>query len=88
MGANVDYRSRLNKIQARMEGENLDALVATRLSTAGYVFGGFIPWRSIAIIPREGEPELYVPGLDAERLKDECFFKNVNLAAPFPGMTA
>jgi len=88
VGANVDYRGRLNKIQARMEEEGLDALIATRLSTQGYVFGAFVPWRSIAIIPQQGEPELYVPGLDAERLKDDCFFKNVNLAAPFPGMTA
>lgn len=88
MGANVDYRGRLNKIQARMEEEGLDALIATRLSTQGYVFGAFVPWRSIAIIPQQSEPELYVPGLDAERLKDDCFFKNVNLAAPFPGMTA
>ncbi len=87
MGANVDYRGRLAKIQGRMDDQGLDALVATRLSTVGYVFGGFVPWRSVAIIPRQGEPELYVVGLDAERLKDDCFFKNVNLTAPFPGMT-
>ncbi len=86
MGAHVDYRARLMKIQNRMDEQAIDVLIATRLSTVGYVFGAFIPWRGIAVIPSEGEPELYVLALDAERVKDDSFYKNVNPVGPLPGM--
>jgi Xaa-Pro dipeptidase len=83
----VDYPARLEKIQAKMEEGGIDVLVATRLSTVGYVFGAFVPWRGVAVIPGRGEPQLYVAGLDSERVKDDGYFKGVNTAAPLPGMT-
>ncbi len=86
MGAHIDYPARLRKIQEGMGERGIDALIATRLSTVGYVFGAFVPWRGIAIVPRDGEPELYVLALDAERVKDDSFFKNVNPVGPLPGM--
>jgi Xaa-Pro aminopeptidase len=61
-------------------------LIATRLSTVGYIFGAFVPWRSIAVIPKDEEPELYVLALDAERVKDDSFYKNVSPVGPLPGM--
>ena len=86
MSAHVDYPARLRRIQDRMGEQGIDALVATRLSTVGYVFGAFVPWRGIALIPSDGEPELYVLALDAERVKDDSFYKNVNPVGPLPGM--
>ena len=86
MGTHVDYSARLRKIQDRMGEQGIDALIATRLSTVGYVFGAFVPWRGIAVIPREGEPELFVLALDAERVKDESFYKGVQPVGPLPGM--
>ncbi len=86
MSTQVDYEARLKKIQAKMDEQDIDVLIATRLSTVGYVFGAFVPWRGVAVIPREGEPQLYVLGLDSERVKDDSFFKNVTGVAPLPGM--
>jgi Xaa-Pro aminopeptidase len=86
MSAHVDYPARLKKIQDRLGEQGIDALIATRLSTVGYVFGAFVPWRGIAVIPREGEPELYVLALDSERVKDDSFFKNVQPTGPLPGL--
>ncbi len=86
MSTLVDYGARLGKIQAKMEEQDIDVLIATRLSTVGYLFGAFVPWRGIAIIPRQGEPQLYVVGLDSERVKDDSYFKNVTAVAPLPGM--
>ncbi len=82
----MDYEARLKKIQAKMDDQDIDVVIATRLSTVGYVFGAFVPWRSVAVIAREGEPQLYVLGLDSERVKDDSFFKNVTGVAPLPGM--
>jgi len=86
LSAQADYEARLKKIQAKMDEQDIDVLIATRLSTVGYVFGAFVPWRGVAVIPREGEPQLYVLGLDSERVKDDSFFKNVTGVAPLPGM--
>ncbi|UCH87393.1 MAG: aminopeptidase P family protein [Dehalococcoidia bacterium] len=86
MSTQADYEARLKKIQAKMDEQDIDVLIATRLSTVGYVFGAFVPWRGVAVIPREGEPQLYVLGLDSERVKDDSFFKNVTGVAPLPGM--
>jgi Xaa-Pro dipeptidase len=86
MSAHVDYPARLRKIQEKMAEQGIDVLIATRLSTVGYVFGAFVPWRGITVIPREGEPELYVLALDSERVKDDSFFKNVQPVGPLPGM--
>jgi Xaa-Pro aminopeptidase len=82
----VDYETRLAKIQDALASKDIDVLIATRLSTVGYVFGSFVPWRGVAIIPREGEPRLYVAALDAERVKDDSYFKGVVFAGPLPGM--
>ena len=87
MSTQADHKARLKKIQAKMDEQDIDVLIATRLSTVGYVFGAFVPWRGIAVIGREGEPQLYVLGLDSERVKDDSFFKNVTGVAPLPGMT-
>ncbi|MGB6837839.1 MAG: Xaa-Pro peptidase family protein [Dehalococcoidia bacterium] len=86
MGTHIDYPARLRKIQEGMGEQDIDLLIATRLSTVGYVFGAFVPWRGIAVIPRDGEPELYVLALDAERVKDDSFYKSVNPVGPLPGM--
>jgi len=87
LSTQADHKARLKKIQAKMDEQDIDVLIATRLSTVGYVFGAFVPWRGIAVIPREGEPQLYVLALDSERVKDDSFFKNVTGVAPLPGMT-
>ena len=86
MGTHADYRARLKRIQDVLAEEGIDALLATRLSTIGYVFGAFVPWRGAALVPREGEPELYVLALDAERVKDDSFFKDIRPVGPLPGM--
>jgi len=86
LSTQADHKARLKKIQAKMDEQDIDVLIATRLSTVGYVFGAFVPWRGVAVIPREGEPQLYVLGLDSERVKDDSFFKNVTGVAPLPGM--
>jgi Xaa-Pro dipeptidase len=82
----ADYEARLGKIQAKMGEQGVDVLIATRLSTVGYVFGSFVPWRGVAVVARQGEPRLYVTGLDSERVKDDSHFKDVIAVAPLPGM--
>ena len=73
MSTQVDHEARLKKIQAKMDEQDIDVLIATRLSTVGYVFGAFVPWRGIAVIPCQGEPQLFVLGLvlDDEYLIEE-----------------
>jgi Xaa-Pro aminopeptidase len=86
MSATPDYEARLKKVQDKMAAQDIDVLVATRLGTVGYVFGAFVPWRGVAVIPREGEPQLYVAALDSERVKDDSYFKGVTVAGPLEGM--
>ncbi|MBS7287996.1 MAG: hypothetical protein KIH01_04430 [Candidatus Freyarchaeota archaeon] len=42
-----------------MEAEGINALVATRLMSVCYVFGAFIPYRAAALIPLEGDVEIF-----------------------------
>ncbi|MHA1263119.1 MAG: aminopeptidase P family N-terminal domain-containing protein, partial [Candidatus Freyarchaeota archaeon] len=76
----------MRKIRNKMEEEEIDVIVGTRLKTLGYVSGAFIPWRSAIIIPLEGEPEIYTQLLDVERVKDDSWIKNVKPWGPVEGM--
>jgi Xaa-Pro aminopeptidase len=60
-----------------MEEEGIDVYVGTRLKSLTYICGCFIPWRSAVVLPREGDPEIFTIMLDAERIKDESWIKNV-----------
>nr|MDO8089378.1 Xaa-Pro peptidase family protein [Candidatus Sigynarchaeota archaeon] len=82
----INFEARLRKIRNKMEEEEIDVIVGTRLKTLGYVSGAFIPWRSAIIIPLEGEPEIYTQLLDVERVKDDSWIKNVKPWGPVEGM--
>ena len=51
MSTQADYEARLKKIQAKMDEQDIDVLIATRLSTVGYVFGAFVPCGASLSLP-------------------------------------
>jgi len=73
----INYERRLKKIRAKMEEEGIDVYIGTRLKSLTYICGCFIPWRSAVVLPKEAEPEILTIMLDAERIKDESWIKNV-----------
>nr|HDO80879.1 hypothetical protein [Candidatus Bathyarchaeota archaeon] len=86
MASGFDFEGRLRRIRSLMEEEDVDVLVATRLMSVCYVSGAFIPYRAAAMIPREGDVELYPSLIESERIREESWIKNINPWAPIPGL--
>ncbi len=82
----INFEGRLKKVRAKMEEEKIDVIIGTRLRSLGYFSGAFIPWRSAIIIPIDGEPEIFTLLLDAERVKDDSWIKNIKIWGPAEGM--
>jgi len=68
------------RVREALKQKGIDCLVGTRLKTITHVSGAFVPWRSVAVIPAEGEPRLITLMLDTERVRDDtwlCFVESI-----------
>ncbi len=86
MDAYIDYPARIRKIRDAMASAGIDLLLATRGKSVTYIGGAFIPWRSVALVSREGYVGLNTLLMDADRIKDDSWLENVTGCAPFGGM--
>jgi Xaa-Pro aminopeptidase len=86
MIVHIRYEERLERIREALRQKGIDCLVGTRLKTITHTSGAFVPWRSVVVIPAEGDPRLLTLMLDAERVKDDTWLKDVFPYAPMPGM--
>lgn len=81
------YRSKIRQVQAAMDTQKLDALVLMRAVNVIYTTGYF--HRSTerplaALIPKTGEPALFVPELESDQVKD-WWVKDFESYFDFPG---
>ncbi|MEM2156456.1 MAG: aminopeptidase P family N-terminal domain-containing protein [Candidatus Jordarchaeales archaeon] len=85
MSFTFDFQGRLKRIRSLMEIEGIKALVATRLMSVCYISGAFIPYRAAALIPLEGEVELFPSIIESERILAETWIEHINPWGPIPG---
>ncbi len=86
MDVHIDYVKRIAKIQEEMTSKGIDLLVATRGKSVTYIGGAFIPWRSVALVSKDGYVGLNTLLMDFERVKDDSWLDNVVGCAPLPDM--
>ena len=86
MDVHIDYFKRISKIQEEMTSKGIDLLVATRGKSITYIGGAFIPWRSVALVSKDGYVGLNTLLMDFERVKDDSWLDNVVGCAPLPDM--
>ncbi len=86
MDVNIDYVKRIGKVQEEMSSKGIDLLIATRGKSVTYIGGAFIPWRSTALVSRDGYVGLNTLLMDFERVKDDSWLDNVVGCAPLPDM--
>ncbi len=87
MDAYIDYASRIRKIQEEMNSRGIDLFLGTRGKSLTYIGGAFIPWRSVALVTKEGDVGLNTLLMDAERIKDDSWLGDrVTGCAPLPGL--
>lgn len=77
MNTYIDWVGRLSRFQGLLAAHDIDALIATRLKTITHVSGAFVPWRSVAVIPRDGDVVLFTVGMDANRIAEESWLNKV-----------
>ncbi len=86
MHVTIDYRKRIETIQALLQRRGIDALFGTRLKTVTHVSAAFCPWRSATVVPATGQPLVITLMMDAARVADDSWLKeNVVAYGPFPG---
>jgi Xaa-Pro aminopeptidase len=81
----IDYRKRIENVQALLQERGIDALFGTRLKTVTHVSGAFCPWRSATVVPAKGKPQVITLMMDAARVADDSWLDNVVAYSPFPG---
>jgi Xaa-Pro aminopeptidase len=86
MDVHIDYVKRIGKIQEEMNAKGIDLLVGTRGKSVTYIGGAFIPWRSTALVSKDGYVGLNTLLMDFERVKDDSWLENVVGCAPLPNM--
>ena len=86
MDVHIDYPKRIRKIQEAMASRGIDLLLATRGKSVTYIGGAFIPWRSVALVSRDGHVGLNTLLMDAHRVQDDSWLETVHGCAPLPGM--
>ncbi|MBU1671935.1 MAG: Xaa-Pro peptidase family protein [Actinobacteria bacterium] len=82
----INFPRRIASFQDELKNAGIDVLVGTKLKTITHMSGGFVPWRSVVIVPAEGEVQLITSLLDAGRLKEESWLDNVVGYGGLPGM--
>ncbi|MBC7231111.1 MAG: aminopeptidase P family protein [Actinobacteria bacterium] len=85
MDVNIDYGKRLTRIREEMASRGIDLLLATRGKSVTFIGGAFIPWRSVALVSRDGYVGLNTLLMDAARVKDDSWLENVTGCGPIPG---
>lgn len=80
----IDYRKRIENMQALLQERGIDALFGTRLKTVTHVSGAFCPWRSAVVVPAKGGPQVITLMMDAARVADDSWLDNVVAYSPFP----
>jgi Xaa-Pro aminopeptidase len=85
MQASIDYRKRIEAIQARLRARGIDALFGTRLKSVTHVSGAFCPWRSATVVPANGAPRVITLMMDATRVADDSWLDGIVPYGPFPG---
>ena len=81
------YRRKIEQVQGRMAEHKLDALVLMRAPNVIYTTGYFhrTTERPLAVlIPKSGEPALFIPGLETDQVKD-WWIKDFESYFDFPG---
>jgi len=86
MDIQIDYPGRIKKITEKMKSVGMDLFLATRGKSVNYIGGAFIPWRSVVLVSKDGYVGLNTLLMDAERIKDDSWLKNIVPCAPLPGM--
>ncbi|MGV0817517.1 M24 family metallopeptidase [Martelella sp. AMO21009] len=77
MQVHIDFQKRLARFQSMLREQGVDVLVGTRLKTVTHISGAFVPWRSVVIVPAEGEVQLVTVNMDAPRILAEGWLENV-----------
>lgn len=77
MHVHVDFQKRLAMFQGMLREHGIDVLVGTRLKTITHMSGAFVPWRSVVVVPAEGEIQLITVGMDGPRIQEEGWLTNV-----------
>ncbi|MCC6210494.1 MAG: aminopeptidase P family protein [Burkholderiales bacterium] len=77
MQIHIDYARRIRALQDVLRRAGVDVLVATRLKTITHVTGTFVPWRSAAIVPAEGEVQVLTVSMDAVRVAEEGWLRRI-----------
>jgi Xaa-Pro aminopeptidase len=86
MDVPIDYQKRLTKIKEEMRSTGIDLFIGTRGKSLTYIGGAFIPWRSVALVSKDGYVGLNTLLMDSERVKDDSWLDNVTGCAPLPGV--
>jgi Xaa-Pro aminopeptidase len=86
VNVHIDFVRRIATLQRELAARSIDALVATRLKTITHVSGVFVPWRSAAVIPARGDVQLFTVSMDAVRVREEGWLRNVAGYARLPLM--
>jgi Xaa-Pro dipeptidase len=84
------YRRKIGQVQAEMAQRNLDALVLLQALNVIYTTGYFhLPTERplAALIPKSGEPTLFIPGLESDQVK-LWWVKDYEAYFDFPGPTS
>ena len=86
MNVHIDYVKRIARIREEMSAKGIDLILATRGKSVTYIGGAFIPWRSVAVVSKDGYVGLNTLLMDFERIKDDSWLENVVGCAPLPDM--
>ena len=86
MNVFIDFPKRIRALQDALRQREIDVLVGTRLKTITHVSGAFVPWRSAAVIPADGEIRLFTVSMDAVRVAEEGWLEDVVGYARVPMM--
>ena len=85
MDVHLNKAKRFERIREQMTAAGVDVLIGTRMGTVNYLAGGFLPWRSVVLVSRDGHESLITFLIDEERLRHECWLDDVTGYSPFPG---
>jgi len=83
------YRQRIERVQAALEAQGIDALLDLAAADINYLTGFFYTATerpTAVLVPREGEPILLLPLLDVDQVAAECWVKEVESYFEYPGL--
>jgi len=81
----LDRTARHARIRAELERQGIDVMIGSRPGTVSYMAGAYLPWRSVALVPRDGEPVVFTFLIDQARIEHESWLDEVVAYVPQPG---